>query len=330
VHDGETGRAPGAQVEPGWLVLVERLRSGGPLPAPAAAGLTGGPGALCRAVPVLTAFGLPVVVDSRDGSLHWRPGPGSLDAGAIAATAAALGWSCPVEVRTLVDSTSTRLAAQDGADLPRALLAECQWAGRGRRGRRWQAGYGEAILLSVRLALARAPAQRPGLALAAGCAVAETLGPLMTRPPALKWPNDLVVDGGKLGGLLVEAAGDGSLVVGLGLNWSLSAALTEGLGRAVVNLAPLLAMPRGRNALAGHLLAALLAAAARFDREGLAPFLDRFAALDALAGRRVVVESAAGMRAGRACGLAGDGALRVDHDGQVVAYHSAEVTLAWP
>lgn len=329
MHDGESDGSHAAQVETGWLALVERLRAGEPLPAHAAC-LFGGPEALDRAVGALTALGLPIVVDRQDGSLRWRPGPDPLDAGAIAATAATLGGSCPVEVRALVDSTSTRLASEEGAGLPRALLAECQWAGRGRRGRRWQAGYGEAVLMSVRLALSRPPAQRPGLALAAGCAVAVALAPLLTRPPALKWPNDLVVDGGKLGGLLVEAAGDGSLVIGLGLNWSLSASLADGLGRPVANLADLLAGPCGRNELAGRLLAALLAASTRFDREGLAPFLACFAGLDALAGREVVVESAAGVRAGRACGLAGDGALRVDHDGQVVAYHSAEVTLAWP
>lgn len=330
MQDGETDRSPGAQVETSWLDLVERLRDGGPLPAEAAARLLGGRAALGRALPALATLGLPIAVDCQDGSLRWRPGSEPLDAGAIAAAAAALGGSCPVEVRALVDSTSTRLASQADADLPRALLAECQWAGRGRRGRRWQAGYGEAVLMSVRLALSRAPAQRPGLALAAGCAVAEALAPLLTRPPALKWPNDLVVDGGKLGGLLVEAAGDGSLVVGLGLNWSLSTSLTDGLGRRIANLAPLLAEPCGRNEVAGRLLAAVLAASTRFDREGLAPFLARFAELDVLAGREVVVESASGVRAGRACGLAEDGALRVDHEGEVVAYHSAEVSLAWP
>ncbi|MBX3726859.1 MAG: biotin--[acetyl-CoA-carboxylase] ligase [Xanthomonadales bacterium] len=327
--DAGTDRSTNDQVEASWLVLVERLQSGEPCAIVQAADLLGGPAALDRALRQLSVLGLPLAVDERLGELRWRRDSGALDAVGIAEAAALSGWSCPVEVLALTDSTSTRLAAQPTGSLPRALLAECQWAGRGRRGRQWLAGYGEAILMSVRVRVARPPAQHPGLALAAGCAVAETLAPLMLRAPTLKWPNDLLVGEAKLGGLLVEAAGDGSLVIGLGLNWSLATATDRQLARPVASLAPLLARPATRSDLAGRVLAALLAASEQFDVEGLAAFLARFAALDALAGRRVIVESASGVRAGLACGLARDGALQVDHEGGLVAYHSAEVTLAW-
>lgn len=328
--DADTARPPAGAAEARPLLLVERLRSGGPLALADAACLMGGEAALEEALARLGALRVPFARDAGAGLLHWRPTGDPLDAARIAAVAAAAGRACPVEVVALADSTSTRLAAESGAPLPRALLAECQWAGRGRRGRAWQAGYGEAILMSVRMPLARPPAQLPGFALAAGCALADALAPVMRRPPGVKWPNDLLVDGAKLAGLLVEAAGDGSVVVGLGVNWALSAALAAPLGRPVASLAPLLAAPCDRSTLAGRLLAALLEAGDRYGREGLAPFQVRFAALDVLAGREVVVASAAGRRAGRACGLAADGALRVDHHGAcVVAYHSAEVELAW-
>lgn len=327
--DAGTDRSPEGRVEASWLAVVEQLQTGRPLAVARAERLLGGPAALDRALRGLAELGLPIARDEAGAALCWRPVPDALDASRIAAAAAGHGWPCPVEVVALTDSTSTRLLAQSGQDLPRALLTECQWAGRGRRGRQWLAGYGEAILMSVRLRVARPPAQHPGLALAAGCAVAEALAPLMTQAPRLKWPNDLLVGDAKLGGLLVESAGAGSLVLGLGVNWRLPAPAGRGLARPVASLAPLLVRPQPRSEVAGRLLAALLAAGEAFDRQGLPGFLARFAALDALAGRQVLVESAAGVHAGRACGLAPDGALRVDHDGRTVAYHSAEVTLSW-
>src|SRR5690606_5947559 len=82
----------------------------------------------------------------------------------------------------------------------------------------------------------------------------------------------------------------------------------------------------GRNRLAGACLAELLPALERFDREGLLPFLERYAALDALAGRQVQVHGGDGVREGTA-GIAADGALRVRIDGAERAGHAGEVSV---
>lgn len=88
-----------------------------------------------------------------------------------------------------------------------AVVAEHQEAGRGRLGRRWEAPPGTALLASFVLPF------QPLAPIAAGVAAAEACGPAVR----LKWPNDLLLDGRKLGGILVEAAG-GKAIVGIGIN----------------------------------------------------------------------------------------------------------------
>ena len=83
----------------------------------------------------------------------------------------------------------------------------------------------------------------------------------------------------------------------------------------------------GRNRLAGECLAALLPALDRFDREGLQPFLERYAALDALSGRQVQVHGGDGVSVGTAFGIAADGALRVRIGGAERAVHAGEVSV---
>jgi BirA family biotin operon repressor/biotin-[acetyl-CoA-carboxylase] ligase len=211
-----------------------------------------------------------------------------------------------------------------------------QSAGRGRRRRAWLGRYGEAILLSLLLRPARPPAQWPGLAVAAGVALAQTLEQAGVAGIGLKWPNDLVLAPGKLGGLLVEAgagtagaAGGGAVVVGLGLNWSLGAATRASLEQPAADLAGRLAADRAdRSALAGTLAASVLAMAERFDAEGLAPLLAGYRRFDVLLDRPVLVHGHDGCaRAGVARGLAADGALRVEHDGQVHTWSAGDVTI---
>ena len=115
--------------------------------------------------------------------------------------------------------------AQGGADIDGSvLLAEYQNAGRGRHGRQWSAPPRTQVALSVGVAGASVP--RPGwgwLTLAAGVAVADALAALDVQA-GLKWPNDVLVNDGKLAGILAEvAAPTPSIVVGLGLNVTLTA-----------------------------------------------------------------------------------------------------------
>jgi BirA family transcriptional regulator, biotin operon repressor / biotin---[acetyl-CoA-carboxylase] ligase len=245
-----------------------------------------------------------------------------------------------LEVTWSVDSTNAELlrrpAPERGAV---ALLAETQTSGRGRRGREWASPLAANLYLSVLRVFAGGLARLGGLSLVAGVAAVEALHALGYCSVRLKWPNDLVVasdDGGlvKLGGLLVEGGGEHAgpvrAVVGLGLNVRMPGAAAQSVTQPWTDLASLRATAgrvAARSDVAAMLIAHLLPALDSFDERGLAPFLPRFAACDALQGRMVTVHDGAGGHAGMALGLAADGALRVGLAQGERSFHAGEVTV---
>ena len=243
------------------------------------------------------------------------------------------------EIAWSLDSTNTELLRRNtSARGTEVLLAERQTGGRGRRGRTWASPLAAHLYLSVARQFGGGLARLGGLSLVAGIAAAEALHELGHPGVRLKWPNDLVVVDGsglrKLGGLLVEGGGeDGGpvrAVIGLGLNVRMPADAARDIDQPWIDLATL-GETRPRNTIAAALLSHLLPALATFDREGLDPFLDRYAALDALAGRAVVLHLHDGTQDAVAEGLAPDGALRVRLDGGAVrVVHSGEVSVRIP
>jgi BirA family biotin operon repressor/biotin-[acetyl-CoA-carboxylase] ligase len=326
-------RAPADWSGAGPVMLLQRLVRAGRI-ALDAVDPAEAPHGLAELLADWRRLGVPVV---RDGeALVWRPDPGAgLDPDRIASALAGAGQGCPFAIELVTDSTNARLLARGaaGEPAPQLLLAEVQSAGRGRRQRSWLGRYGESILFSVLLRPRRPPAQWPGLALAAGVALADTLDRAGVAGIGVKWPNDLVLGPGKLAGILVEAAagaaGGGAVVIGLGLNWALGAETRAGLTQAGADLRDHLEqLPGDRSTLAGVLAASVLAMAARFEADGLAPFRAAFPRFDVLRDRPVLVHADAGTpRAGIARGLAQDGGLRVEHEGGVCTWHSADVTI---
>ncbi|MBN6152339.1 bifunctional biotin--[acetyl-CoA-carboxylase] ligase/biotin operon repressor BirA [Xanthomonas sp. AmX2] len=232
---------------------------------------------------------------------------------------------------SLASSNSALLARPVPAQGCAVLLAERQTGGRGRRGRVWASPLAAHLYLSVARGFAGGLGRLGGLSLAAGVAVAEALRERGFATVGLKWPNDLLADGRKLGGLLVEGggefAGPAHAVIGLGLNVRMPAASAAGIGQPWTDLASLAGAEVSRNAIAAAVLSHLLPALALFDAQGLAPFLPRYAALDLLAGRTVRIDEAGVVSEGRALGLADDGALRVACDGGERRIHAGEVSV---
>lgn len=245
---------------------------------------------------------------------------------AVAATVAGLeiGW-------TLGSTNSELLRRSAPLRGTEVLLAERQTGGRGRRGRQWASPLAANIYLSLSRAFAGGLSRMGGLSLVAGVAAGEALRALGIDGVGLKWPNDLLVDGRKLGGLLVEGggefAGPARAVIGLGLNVRMPAALASAIEQPWTDLDTLAGAPVSRNTVVAVLLSHLLPALDQFEREGLAPFLSRYAALDVLAGRQVRVEEAGVLHEGLACGLAEDGALRVCIEGTERHFHAGEVSV---
>jgi BirA family biotin operon repressor/biotin-[acetyl-CoA-carboxylase] ligase len=240
-----------------------------------------------------------------------------------------------LETHESLESTSDRLLAVD--DLPPgqfdACLAEFQSGGRGRRGRRWVAPFASGLCLSVGWCYRDTPAALSALSLAAGVAVLRALARLDVSGLKLKWPNDIVRDDSKLGGILIdlrgEAAGPAYVVVGVGINVRLPASARERLAAEGVDALDLAALGTApsRNALAAALIAELSAALDEYGARGLAAFAEEWRAADALADRPVAVMHGGQTLGGRARGVDADGALLLEVDGVSRRIVSGEVSV---
>ena len=225
-----------------------------------------------------------------------------------------------------IDSTNAELLRR-GASQPdiAVLVADAQSAGRGRRGRVWQSPPGANLYLSLYWRHRRDPSTLGGLSLVVGLACAEALRELGYADVGLKWPNDLLARGRKLGGVLVELA-PGAAVIGLGLNVRMPEAGAAQIDQPWIDLAALGAvLPRA--ALVAALLRHLVPALDAFAGAGLAPFHARWQALDVFAGARVQALAGEERLEGVALGLATDGGLRLQVGEGERVLHSAEVSL---
>ena len=213
----------------------------------------------------------------------------------------------------------------------RAWLAERQTAGRGRRGRRWASPMAAHVYLSLSHRFDAGLPALQGLSLAVGVAAADALHALGYPRVRLKWPNDLMADGRKLGGILVEIGGDAGgplrVVVGLGINVAMPAAAARDIDQPWCDLAGLSGGAPDRHAVCVALLDVLLPMLARFEREGLAPWLERWARHDLLAGRAVRVVEGGRVYEGIAVGIAEDGALRLRGTDGERRCHAGEASL---
>lgn len=237
-----------------------------------------------------------------------------------------------------IASTSTALLER-GAPPPGRfdfLCAEYQHSGRGRLGRSWLAPPGGAICVSWSWCFAGMAERLGALSLATGVAVLRALGALGISGVRLKWPNDLVTDRGKLGGILIEmrseAAGPLHVVVGLGLNVTLGAAMREFIaagGSAAADLAELAGgTPPQREALVAAILEQNVALLREFAQTGFAGTIGEFQAADALRDRRVRIHGGAGpVSTGMARGVDATGALLVEHEGRTHRIIAGEVSV---
>ncbi len=257
-----------------------------------------------------------------------------LDAERIRASlqAATVDALSSLDVAWSLDSTNSELlrrkAPERGVEV---LLAEQQTGGRGRRGRQWASPIASNLYLSLSRQFSGGLARLGGLSLVVGVAVAEALRQAGYGAVGVKWPNDLLAHGRKLGGILVEGGGEHGgpvrAVIGIGVNVRMPAPVAMTIDQAWTDLAGLGDGAPSRNALAAQLLDTLLPALEQFDRDGLPPFLARYAALDVLAGRAITVHGPQGDEQGVADGIGDDGALRVRMEQGVRQVHAGEVSV---
>lgn len=242
------------------------------------------------------------------------------------------------ECAAQVESTNSELLSRP---LPPAggfdfLTAEYQNAGRGRRGRQWLAPPGSAICLSWSWCFEGLAANLGALSLAVGVGVRRALASLGIDGIGLKWPNDLMTQHGKLGGILIEMrseiSGPVHVVVGLGLNVALGEKVRNEislLGTAATDLAQFCgASPTPhREPLVAALLQHGVAAMSEFAQSGLVGFLDEYRSTDTLNGQAVRILGQGEPLDGMACGIDDDGALKVQHSGRIHRIIAGEVSV---
>jgi BirA family transcriptional regulator, biotin operon repressor / biotin---[acetyl-CoA-carboxylase] ligase len=235
-----------------------------------------------------------------------------------------------------VESTndSALLAAQSGEATGAVFIAREQTKGRGRRGNTWSAEPGQSLLMSVLYRYRGDTERLLGLSLVVGLAVRDAVQECLSTIPGnrilaqVKWPNDVLVSGKKISGVLVETRttleGEVGIVMGVGLNLhvkSFPADLPEATSLALLGVAQ---EDRRIERVTAHLLAALEKKLDAFFRQDFSPFLPELVDADYLHEKRIRV----GQLEGRGSGFDTAGRLLIlDERGQVVPVMSGTVEI---
>ena len=225
-------------------------------------------------------------------------------------------------------SDSCILRAKDGAAEGLAILALRQTAGRGSRGRQWQAPAGN-LNLSVLLRPALSMAQSSIFPLLTGVAVADAVAAFLPADtaPVLKWPNDVLLGGAKLAGILIDAAPKGNsadwLVIGIGINLAEAPELP---GRCTTTLAQFggHAKPPEAAQMVLHYLAFWLDV---LESSGVAPILDAWQQRGHPIGTELKLTGIADQVSGRFAGLSATGELLLNVGNRIERFSTGEILL---
>lgn len=232
-----------------------------------------------------------------------------------------------------IDSTNSAVMRQleTGSGSGLVVTAEQQTAGRGRRGRHWVSPLGANLYLSAVWVFEGGVEAMSGLSLAAGVVVADALSEAGLTDVELKWPNDILHRGAKLGGILVETAGGGcgpaSAVVGIGINCRMPDDSAGAIDQAWTDLERAIGEAVDRNALFASLLNHLLPLLASFESNGFAAWRSRWLERNAHRGQPVTLASGDKTVSGLVHGIDEDGALLLDVGGTLQAFNGGEISL---
>ncbi len=224
------------------------------------------------------------------------------------------------------DDLRTRAAPGPGRFA--VALAEFQTAGRGRLGREWVSPFASGICLSISTALSSPLAQIGTLSLALGVAVHRGISALGVSGLKLKWPNDLMINDEKLGGLLVETdssnKGAARVIVGLGVNVE---PVQPAAGLQPAALRGRTSVPLGRSALAARLINSLADGLMKYMAEGFSAFSADWQQHDALDGRELTVQLGNAQLVGVARGINPAGELQLETAAGMRTVAAGEVSL---
>jgi BirA family biotin operon repressor/biotin-[acetyl-CoA-carboxylase] ligase len=238
-------------------------------------------------------------------------------------------------LRVIASLDSTNLAIQKLPIEDRhamAIAAEHQTAGRGRRGRNWHSPFGRNLYLSLGWSFPRSSSSMGCLSLVVALAAARALSKSGLSDHRIKWPNDLLLHGQKLGGCLVESQLDTNgcfhIVAGVGLNVHMpEAASASNIDQPWTDLNS--HVPgSSRNQLLTGLLDELVEHLTRFEADGFEPFRAQWESMDGLKGQRIDVVTGTGKLKGISAGIDGQGALLLKVGEKMHTLHSGDASLS--
>lgn len=289
--------------------------------------------AIWKQVTAVADLGVPV---ERVRGLGYRI-PGGLDLLAADEIRARLlpdagGLLSALQIHQSIDSTNLELQRQTLAESGATVcLSESQSAGRGRRGRTWQSPFACNIYMSVAWKFAGGASAFGGLSLMVGVVVCNALQKLGADGVNLKWPNDVLRDGRKLAGVLVEMSGDVTgpctAVIGIGINVVVPESVAKNIDQPWSDLRDLPAAGVTRNTIVAEVLNALLPALEAYESEGFHAWSERWHALHAYQDQTVLIRSGDNDTVGLARGVDEQGALLLETAAGVQRVHGGEVSL---
>lgn len=232
-----------------------------------------------------------------------------------------------VEILPIIDSTNQYMLDKI-PDLKSGdcCIAEFQSKARGRRGRQWFSPFGTNLYFSMYWRLDQGIAAAMGLSLVVGIVVTQALRELSGQDIKVKWPNDLYLNDQKLAGILVELAGKtgdcAHVVIGIGVNLNMTNPDTNIVNQKWANLGNI-----NRNLLVAKIAKTLRENLEKFEKNGLAFFIDDWNHLDNFIHRPVKLLIGDDVIRGVAKGINDQGALLLEQNGKIQAYIGGEISL---
>lgn len=281
--------------------------------------------AVWKHIDALRRDGYPITAAPRSGYRLIGDGPDKLTAEVVQPLLTTVVLGCPYYYLAETDSTNNRAKhlARGGAPEGAVVLAERQTGGRGRLGRAWHSPGG-GLWFSVILRPDLPPARAPEATFVAAVAAVDALQAFPGLRVGIKWPNDLVAGGRKLGGILTELAAEAEklewLVIGIGLNVNLSRdAFPPALREVSTSVAALVGHPVDRACLLARIIGALETWYQTWLAEGFAPVISAWRERQVCLGRPVCVRTGRGEEwRGQALSVDDQGALLVEREPGVV------------
>ena len=243
-----------------------------------------------------------------------------------------------INVFPSLDSTNRYLSRIKGKGIRtnQVVLAEHQSLGQGRRGRQWVSPFGKNIYMSVLWHFDCGPSGLAGLSLVIAVVIARALNKQTTLQAELKWPNDIFYKGRKLGGNLLEVQGESSgpcsVIIGIGLNVAMSDEYDldieqSDIDQPWIDLKSAGSKVLDRNVLCATLLDELVPALNEFSHTGLDSFMLDWQRWDMLNSKLINLIFSDYIIEGKACGIDQQGALLVEYDNEIKAFHMGEVSV---